>query len=82
MALVGTEGDCRPAMKKRPENDSQLGPPLPPSASVEGFEASRSLRCRVCGNPGASKRYDVLCWVCRHLKISAWKDVEKLSFPD
>ena len=72
-------------MKKRPEKDPRfdpLPPPPPPPASVEAFEAGQSLRCRVCGNPGASKRYDTLCWVCRHLKVSAWKDVEKFSFPD
>ena len=72
-------------MKKRPEKDFQFDPatpPPPPPASVDEFEAGRSLRCRVCGNPGASKHNDTLCWVCRHLKVSAWKDVEKFSFPD
>jgi rubrerythrin len=30
--------------------------------------------CRVCGTSGASERSDGLCWVCRRLKISAWRD--------
>ena len=72
-------------MKKRPENERQFDPPPPPPpppVSVDELEVGPSLRCRVCGSLGASKRDDMLCWVCRRLKISAWKDVEKLSFPD
>ena len=55
-------------------------PPIMPS--VEELEAGQALRCRVCGSPGASKRHDMLCWVCRRLKISAWKDIEKISLPE
>jgi len=72
-------------MKKRPESDAQVsGPAIPPPSpeSVEEFESGGRLRCRVCGSPGASKRHDMLCWVCRRLKISAWKDVEKLALPE
>jgi hypothetical protein len=54
-----------------------MPPPLP--AAVDSFEA---LKCRVCGSHGASKRFEMLCWVCRRLKISAWRDVEKLSLPE
>jgi rubrerythrin len=50
--------------------------------SVAELEAGQTLRCRVCGSPGASKRHDMLCWVCRRLKISAWKDIEKISLPE
>jgi hypothetical protein len=35
------------------------------------------LKCQVCGSdvaPGASEQ---LCWVCRRLKISAWRDSEQ-----
>lgn len=72
-------------MKKRPEHDPRIDsipiPPLPPSA-VDDFEAAQVLHCRVCGSTGASKRQDMLCWVCRRLKISAWKDVEKIQLPE
>ena len=72
-------------MKKRPENDPRIEqvpiPPPPPSAADQ-FESGQALRCRVCGTVGASKRHDMLCWVCRRLKISAWKDVEKISLPE
>ena len=30
--------------------------------------------CKVCGTSGATERSDGLCWVCRRLKISAWRD--------
>lgn len=71
-------------MKKRQDNEPVANVPIPPimPAAVEQFEAGQVLRCRVCGSPGASKRHDMLCWVCRRLKISAWKDVEKISLPE
>ena len=31
-------------------------------------------KCQVCGDPCASIANEGLCWVCRRLKISAWKD--------
>ena len=60
----------------------QMLPVPPPPAVFEDLQASPSLKCRVCGSLGASKRFDMLCWVCRRLKISAWKDVEKISMPE
>lgn len=41
--------------------------PLPP----------KTFSCRVCGSEGATEQSDGLCWVCRRLKISAWRDVEQ-----
>ena len=72
-------------MKKRAEDPRSDASPIPPPPAVSGDDFSsprRSMRCRVCGGPGASKETDMLCWVCRRLKISAWKDVEKLSLPE
>ena len=34
----------------------------------------QNARCEVCGDPCASIANEGLCWVCRRLKISAWKD--------
>lgn len=70
-------------MKKRPDSELGLDVPMPPiMPSVDELAAGQMLRCRVCGSPGASKRHDMLCWVCRRLKISAWKDIEKISLPE
>ena len=37
---------------------------------------ARTFPCRICSEPGASEQSEGLCWVCRRLKISAWRDVE------
>jgi hypothetical protein len=48
-------------------------------------EAKRSLeperppimaKCVVCGSEATPNPAEQLCWVCRRLKISAWRDVE------
>jgi hypothetical protein len=48
-------------------------------------EAKRSLstdralpmvKCVVCGSEATPNPTEQLCWVCRRLKISAWRDVE------
>ena len=37
-------------------------------------KAKRIARCEVCGDACAPISNEALCWVCRRLKISAWKD--------
>ena len=34
----------------------------------------RVTRCEVCGSDSAPNSTENLCWVCRRLKISAWRD--------
>ena len=34
-------------------------------------------RCSVCSSETAQSGPEALCWVCRRLKISAWRDVEQ-----
>jgi hypothetical protein len=36
-----------------------------------------SVRCVVCGADAKPDPTEQLCWVCRRLKISAWRDVEQ-----
>ncbi len=46
------------------------------SISEDRFKAP--VRCFVCGSettPSADS--EPLCWVCRRLKISAWRDIEQ-----
>jgi hypothetical protein len=33
-------------------------------------------KCSVCGGETADGSDEPLCWVCRRLKISAWRDIE------
>ncbi len=37
----------------------------------------KTFKCRVCGADGATEQSEMLCWVCRRLKISAWRDAEQ-----
>ena len=34
-------------------------------------------RCQVCGDPVAPNSAEKLCWVCRRLKISAWRESDQ-----
>jgi hypothetical protein len=37
----------------------------------------RVEKCSVCGSPCAPNASEALCWVCRRLKISAWRDSDQ-----
>ena len=71
------------SMKKREtlRPDEIIMPPPDPSIADQLAFATKNI-CRVCGSTGASRKDDMLCWVCRRLKISAWRDVEKLGTPE
>ena len=38
---------------------------------------TKSVKCSVCGGETTMTGAEPLCWVCRRLKISAWRDVEQ-----
>ena len=56
----------------------------PKPAEAEEFEEEPTVeaaapakvkgRCEVCGDQSAPNSTEGLCWVCRRLKISAWRD--------
>jgi hypothetical protein len=35
--------------------------------------------CSICGSEAAPNSAEDLCWVCRRLKISAWRDSDQVS---
>lgn len=37
----------------------------------------KSGKCSVCGAECSGPAEEPLCWVCRRLKISAWKEIEQ-----
>jgi hypothetical protein len=39
--------------------------------------AKPPVKCSVCGSETTPGAAEPLCWVCRRLKISAWRDVEQ-----
>ena len=59
--------------------DRVIDPELLESARKTVFQPKppRTFACRVCGSDGATEQSDSLCWVCRRLKISAWREIEQ-----
>lgn len=58
--------------------------PVVPAALLE--QAKRAIsedrlkkvaKCSVCGAETSNAGAEPLCWVCRRLKISAWRDIEQ-----
>jgi len=42
--------------------------------SIMSDQVKRAGKCSVCGASCAPNSAEGLCWVCRRLKISAWRD--------
>jgi hypothetical protein len=40
-------------------------------------QMKRLEKCTVCGAACAPNSTEALCWVCRRLKISAWRDSDQ-----
>jgi hypothetical protein len=45
--------------------------------SLETDRTGPMAKCCVCGSEATPNPVEQLCWVCRRLKISAWRDVEQ-----
>jgi len=37
----------------------------------------KAEKCTVCGAEVSAGSTEPLCWVCRRLKVSAWRDIEQ-----
>jgi hypothetical protein len=71
-------------MKKKSLSEPIISPEILAMAkkSVEGERAATQKRCAVCGAPSTTPALaqgadEDLCWVCRRLKISAWRDTDQ-----
>lgn len=42
-----------------------------------GEKPRKAAKCVVCGAECSPTSTESLCWVCRRLKISAWREVEQ-----
>ena len=68
-------------MKRKP----QLKPePVVPAEMLEQAKQAISadrlkkvVKCSVCGAESSGPTDEPLCWVCRRLKISAWREIEQ-----
>ncbi len=69
----------QPAAQQPIAQPSVIPPELLQAACQTAFEPKprKTHRCRVCGADGATEQSEMLCWVCRRLKISAWRDNEQ-----
>jgi hypothetical protein len=65
--------------KQTPLSDPVIEGHLLESAkrSVESDTLKRTAKCVVCGGECAPNSVEGLCWVCRRLKISAWKESDQ-----
>jgi hypothetical protein len=45
--------------------------------SISPDKAKGVTQCTVCGADVTEAASEQLCWVCRRLKISAWRDIEQ-----
>jgi hypothetical protein len=45
--------------------------------SISPDRVTPVVKCSVCGAETALAASEPLCWVCRRLKISAWREIEQ-----
>jgi hypothetical protein len=45
--------------------------------SISADRLKKPARCSVCGAETSTVSAEPLCWVCRRLKVSAWRDIEQ-----
>jgi hypothetical protein len=72
-------------MKKKPIAEPIIAPEIMEMAkkSVDTGRQPQAKRCAVCGSSVTqltgpqSQASEDLCWVCRRLKISAWREADQ-----
>lgn len=63
-----------------PEAASAEVPAVPPALmeqarrAIQSDRVAHAAKCIVCGDECAPNSTEELCWVCRRLKLSAWRD--------
>jgi len=45
--------------------------------AISPDRSTKSVKCSVCGADTTIVAAEPLCWVCRRLKISAWREIEQ-----
>jgi hypothetical protein len=68
-------------MKRKPQAKPEpvISPEILESAkrSLTTQRGKSPVKCVVCAAETPAGAAEQLCWVCRRLKISAWRDVEQ-----
>jgi len=68
-----------PRKKTTPAEPAAPKPAPAARKSAPRARAAKKAACVVCGAEVAPFSTEELCWVCRRLKISAWRDLETQS---
>ncbi|HYZ83404.1 MAG TPA: hypothetical protein VE621_03340 [Bryobacteraceae bacterium] len=81
MAKLFYSKDKKFRMKRKPiptpVDDEVVETESPASAAQAAEEdKGKATRCVICSSEAAPNSTEQLCWVCRRLKISAWRDSE------
>ncbi len=65
--------------KMPPKTEPVIAPEILEQAkrSIMADKLTKSVKCSVCGAETGAGPGEPLCWVCRRLKISAWRDIEQ-----
>ena len=66
--------------KIQPKSEPVIPPGLLEQAkqSISADRLKKTVNCSVCGAESAViAAGEPLCWVCRRLKISAWREIEQ-----
>jgi hypothetical protein len=65
--------------KAQPKPEPVIAPEILEQAkqSISTDRLKKTTKCSVCGADTAIAGSEPLCWVCRRLKISAWRDIEQ-----
>jgi hypothetical protein len=71
-------------VKRKPTSEPGLQPILDAGivdlsavAAPTAFRPVAKLKkCEICSEPCSPNTTDALCWVCRRLKLSAWRDTD------
>ena len=78
----GKQAEVNMQRKSRPKN-TDAGRIIDPEVLKLAREGvfrpipAATFPCKICAEEGATEQSDGLCWVCRRLKISAWREIEQ-----
>ena len=65
--------------KAQPKPEQIVPPEILEQAkrSLSTDKIKKPEKCSVCGAETSTGSAEPLCWVCRRLKVSAWRDIEQ-----
>ena len=68
-------------MKRKPQPKPETVVPVEileqAKRAISPDRIKAAVKCSVCGAETTAAAAEPLCWVCRRLKISAWREIEQ-----